>query len=43
MSSQCHSADVCVVEKEALTATDIARCNEAISPAEKARLGQFRF
>jgi len=43
MSSQSHIADVWIVEQDTLTAADIARCNEAISAAEKARLGQFRF
>src|SRR5437867_2105719 len=43
MSSQPHTADVWILEQHTLTAADIARCNVAISPAEKTRMGQFRF
>ena len=43
MSSQSHIADVWILEQHTLTAADIARCNAAISPAEKARMRQLRF
>ena len=43
MSSQSHIADVWILEHHTLAPADIARCNAAISPAEKARRRQLRF
>src|SRR5262245_43112929 len=43
MSLQSNNADVWILEHHTLTVADIARCNAAISPAENARMRQFRF
>lgn len=43
MSSQAQIADIWILDPNTLTPADIARCNAAISTAEKARCDKFRF
>jgi 4'-phosphopantetheinyl transferase len=43
MSSESNIADVWILEPHTLNASDVARCDLIISPAEKDRMQRFRF